>query len=362
MRRAFLALVLAASFVTAGDAKDAYNKAKRKRGAEKKEFAAEQAAALEGSVNGLEHLYMGLLWQYAENWDKAVASFRGYLDGAKPKAKSRPRAVLEIANSQVNGRKYADAVQTATEFVEAFPGHAYAARLRYAQGRALRAKGDVEGALAAFRKAPEHKLCIYEVADGLMQLGRYADVKAYAAESSSGGAARWSTLLAALRNLGQPLPKKLPIDYWSGRDLGMAEIYAKPVVWSFWTTKVGNARDPIHAMTNGLARRFKGKIHVLGPAVYLQFNPIDMRAEPDMDKKVEQDYVDGWRSEFKLAYDLIVLDDNTLHKLCGVDPAYPALPAFAISDKKGVLRYVRVGPEQATTEAVAAMLERLLKE
>ena len=51
-----------------------------------------------------------------------------------------------------------------------------------------------------------------------------------------------------------------------------------------------------------------------------------------------------------------------LHDLCGVDPAYPALPAFAMSGKKGRLRYVRVGPEAATIEALESMSNRLLKE
>jgi tetratricopeptide (TPR) repeat protein len=363
MPRIWLALLLAVSVAAAADVKGAYNTAKRKRGAEKKEFAREQATALEGQVDGVGYVYLGLLWQFAEDWDKAVVAFRAYLDVSKPTGKSRPRALLEIANSQVNGGKFADASATATEFLQAHAGHAYAGRVRYAQGRALRARGDVKGALGAFMKGDtaEHKLCTYEVADCLMQLGRYDDLKAHVG-SATGDAARWKTLRKALPNLGQPLPKKLPIDYWSGRDLGMSEIYAKPVLWSFWTTKVGNARDQIHDMTNELARRFKGKAHVLGPAVYLQFNPVDMRAEPGMDRKVEQDYVDGWRSEFKLRYDLIVLDDNTLHDLCGIDPAYPALPAFAVSDRKGVLRYVRVGPERAATEAVAAMLERLLRD
>lgn len=47
---------------------------------------------------------------------------------------------------------------------------------------------------------------------------------------------------------------------------------------------------------------------------------------------------------------------------CGVDPAYPALPASAITDTKLRLRYVRVGPEDATLEAIDAMLKRLIKE
>ena len=362
MHRTWIALLLAVSIAAGQDVKDSYNKAKRKRGQAKQQFAAEWAEEHDGTVKGIGYLYLGLLWQYAENWDKAVDAFRGYLQGAKPTSKSRPRAVLEITNSQLRAKKYADAAATAKEFLQKFKNHAYRGRVFYAQGRARRAQGDMEGSLSAFRKgnAAKHKLCAYEVADCLLQLGRYEDVKIHAEETNT-DAGRWKTLLTALPNMGKPLPK-LDIDFWAGRDLGMGEIKAKPTLWSFWTTKVGNMRDVIHDITNDITRRFSGKVHVLGPALYVKFNPTNMKSVGDMSKNEERGYISGWKSEYNIQYNLCLLNDSALHALCGVDPAYPALPAFAISDNKGRLRYVRVGPEAATTEAIDAMFRRLLKE
>ncbi len=100
----------------------------------------------------------------------------------------------------------------------------------------------------------------------------------------------------------------------------------------------------------------------MGPALYVKFNPTNMKTIGDMSKREEQGYISGWKDQYYLKYNLIVLNNTVLHALCGVDPAYPALPAFAMSDNKGRLRYVRVGPEAATTEAIDAMFRRLLKE
>lgn len=364
MLRIGIPLLLAATIAAAGDIKNAYNQAKRKRDPERKEFAAQQAAALAGSVEGsVEYLYLGLLWQYAEDWDKAVEAFRGYLAGAKPKAKNRARATLEIAHSQLNAKKYAAAAATADEFGRTFKGHPLLGRARYCQGRALRVEGNLDAALEAFRRGHNtgHKLSTYEVADCMMQLGDIEGLKAFLAEAKLGDALRWKTLKAALENLGKRLPAKLPIDFWVGHELGMGEIKAKPTLWSFWTTKVGNARDAVHDITNAMARRYKGKIHVIGPALYLQFNPVEMKSVPDMSKKDEQGFVLGWKDQYKLQYDVILLNDDILHRMCGVDPQRPVLPAFAITDNKGVLRYVRVGPEEATAEALASMLARLTK-
>lgn len=362
MRRTCLALLLLTSLAVA-DVKDAYYQAKKKRGAEQQEFAAGQAALYAGSVSGTDYLYLGFLYQYAKDRDSAISAFRSYLREAKPKAKNRPRALFEIANAQLGQRKYNDVLATVKEFMEKHGGGAYLKWIRYCEGRAQRAAGNAGPALEAFKKAQlaGHKTGGYEVTDCLIQLGRYADIKPILAETNT-ETGRWKSLAAALPNLGQELPKKLDIGFWAGRELGMGEIKGKPTVWSFWSTKVGNMRDPVHDITNALAEHFGSKINILGAAVYLQFDPIHMRSNPAMEKSEEESYVEGWKEQYKLQYDVILLNDNKLHDLCGVDPAYPVLPAFGVSDKKGVLRYVRVGPEDATLEAITAMVDRLLKE
>jgi hypothetical protein len=363
MRRTWIALLLIASLAGAAGVKDAYRKAKRMRGQKQQQFAAEQAAHYSGSVKGSEHLYLGFLWQYAKKWDNAVGAFRGYLTAAGPSAKNRPRAMLEIAKSQLNAKKYDQVTATVKDFVTEFPGHEYIKMMRYHQGRARRAAGRIEDALESFKrgKVAGHPTCAYEVVDCLIQLGRYTEARSYATENKT-DAGRWKTTMNAMPNLGQPMPKRLNVDFWMGQEYASSEIREKATLWSFWSTKVGNVRDKVHDITNVLADRYRGKVNIFGPAVYLKFNPIDMKSNPDMTKGEEQSYIAGWQEEYDLGYDLIIMDDNVLHQLCGVDPAYPALPAFAITDHKGRLRYVRVGPEDATVEALDAMLKRILSE
>jgi len=59
---------------------------------------------------------------------------------------------------------------------------------------------------------------------------------------------------------------------------------------------------------------------------------------------------------------LCTLKDSTLHDFCGVDPAHPVLPAFALGDAKGRLRYVRVGAGPWASEAMELMIKRVLSE
>jgi tetratricopeptide (TPR) repeat protein len=361
MRRTWIALLLITSLSFAG-VKEAYKKAKRMRGEKQRLFAAEQAAANSGGVSGSDYLYLGFLWQYAKDWDKAIEAFNGYAREV-PKGKNRPRAIREMANCQLMGGKYDQVTATVKDFVGQYPSHDYLGTMRYFQGRARRAAGRLEDAIGSFKKGviAGNKSCAYEVSDCFVQLGRYPEARSWASEHRK-DTGQWKTLMAALGNLGAPLPKKLDIDFWMGSELAMSEIKSRVAVWSFWSTKIGGARDRIHQMTNHLALKYKKNTYIFGPAVYLKFNPINMKANPDMTRNEEQSYVSGWQEEYELQYDLIVLGDNGLHNFCGVDPAYPALPCFALTDSKGKYRYIRVGQSPASLEAVESMLKRLLSE
>ena len=105
MRRTWIALLLAASIAAGQSVKDSYNKAKRKRGDRRQQFAAEWAEEHDGAVKGIGYLYLGLLWQYAENWDKAVEAFRGYLKDAKPTAKTSAAWWGRSCDSRKQGRR-----------------------------------------------------------------------------------------------------------------------------------------------------------------------------------------------------------------------------------------------------------------
>ena len=87
-----------------------------------------------------------------------------------------------------------------------------------------------------------------------------------------------------------------------------------------------------------------------------------MKTVDEMSPSTEQGFVEDWHDQYEVEYPLVLMSDDALHTFCGVDPFRPALPAFAISDKKGVLRYVRVGSSAYELEAVEAMLTRITSE
>ena len=114
---------------------------------------------------------------------------------------------------------------------------------------------------------------------------------------------------------------------------------------------------------NGWAKRYPRKrLDLVGPAVYLKFDPYRMRTDPDMTAETEQNWIANWHTEYALRYPLVLLGDNTLHNRCGVDPMLPTLPAYAVVDGRGRLRYVRVGGSAWATQAVEAMIATVLEE
>jgi len=355
-------LILTSALLAQEDVKAAYKQAHAMRGDAQKTFAAEQAARFDGQAAPADNLYLGYLWTYAENWSKAAEAFAAFLK-AEPKSVNAPNALLQEAICLCSCGRYGEVPAVVKTFRDEHSGHKYLPRMRFCEGRALRMTGDLEGALAAFRAGSTggFENAHYEVVDCLLQLGRYDEAKSVMAEQG-GTSTRYTTARAALPHLGQPLPKALPFDFWTGTELASAELHEQPVVFDFWSTKGGRSRNLIHELGNRWAKEYAGKVLVVGPTVYLKFDPVTMKTEDDMTPKAEQEIVSSWSEQYGVKYPLVLLKGNDLHELCGVDPETPALPCFAVTDKKGVLRYVRVGSADFELEAVEAMLRRVAGE
>jgi tetratricopeptide (TPR) repeat protein len=364
MRRIGIALLLLATAALAqGSAKEAYKKAKRMRGSRKTDFCAEQAALFAGTTSGKDLFYLARLWHFAGQWDKAVGAYDGYLREAGASGKNRETVLVYKADALLDARTWTAVAAAARDYLTSVPGGKYTGRMHFYIGRAQRMLGQMDEALASFRTGAQasHDICPYEIIDTLVQLGRYDEAKAAVAATGS-TKPRYEVLRKALPNLGNPIVKNLKIDFWAGRSLALSELMERPTLYSFWSTKVAGARDRIHHATNALHARYRKEIHVLGAATYLKFDPINMRTKEDMSDEEEQDYVMGWKDQYELTYTLVLMGDDSLHLLCGQDPQYPALPCFALTDKLGRLRYVRVADGVWGNEAVEAMIQRVLKE
>jgi len=362
-RVAFALLLLFAARAHAGDDLRAiYAHAKRLKDEHRKEYAAKQAARFADTTDAKDQIYVGYLWSWAGEWDRAARAFRAYLRGAGPKARNRRTAMVERARMLIESGRWDDVPEAVQQYRDEFSGTRHVGRMLFYLGRARRVQGDAERAHEAFRLAARagHDLSGYEVADALVQLGRYDEARKAAAEFGD-GSARFAALTTALPAFGKKLPK-LDLDYWTGRELARSELFAKPALYGFWSSKAGRVRHTIHAAMNGWAEAFGSRLHVIGPTVYARFDPHEMRTEEEMSPDEERGLVSAWHEQYGLRYPLVLVGDGRLHDLCGVDTERPTLPAFALSDRKGRLRYVRVGGSDWALEAVEAMVKRLVAE
>ena len=365
MSRTLLSLLLLAPLLVAQDsARDAHKRGRGMRGAKKKQFAAEQAARFASTAKGNDHRYMGLMWTWAGEHGKAADSFGAYLR-EMPSAGAKHRELIAFYRTQslVKAKRYGAVSTAAQDYLAEFRGQKRTGWIRFLEGRAFRATGKLDLALDAFQgsEVAGYKNARYETVDCLVQLGRYREAIT-AANDKSDGSTRFTTMTRALPNLGLPLPKRLAFDFWAGTELATSEVREKAALWSYWSTNGGKSRRLIHQVTNKWAKQFKGKLNCLGPHAYTKFDPFAMKTIDDMSASAEQAFVEDWHDQYGVEYSLVLMADNSLHALCGVDPYKPALPAFAISDKKGILRYVRVGASAYELEAVEAMLTKVTSE
>jgi tetratricopeptide (TPR) repeat protein len=363
MKRALFAVLLLILPAAAQErVRDAFILAQLKQGRQRRKFAAEQAARFDGTVSGPDRVYLAYLWYWANNWAKTADAFGAWLAETKDEPEIRAKAMLHHTHALVEAKHWPQVPGAAKAYFVEFPGQEHTARIRFYEGRALRVIGKLEGAREAFRKGAQkgHDLCSYEEADCLVQLGRYDEALAVA-ESNRARSPRFEGLLRALPNLGKKLPT-LPFDHWTGKRIVMSEIRARPAVFAFWLTRATTANDVTHRLMNGWAQANKGKLHVVGATIYTKFDPHEMRLKPDMTVQEERDWIWQWFEEYNLNYPLVLLSKNTLHDLCGIPAVTPTLPAFALTDRKGRLRYVRVGASAWAIEATEAMLQRLVAE
>jgi len=363
MRTCIIILLLSSILVAQEDPRGAYKQAKTMRGQAKKDYASEQASRFASSATGSDHRYMGYLWRWAGEPSKAADSSAAYL--AEPTTTNPKNRAVEMLNrviSLLEAKRWSDVPAATGQYYSEFSGQKYTGRMRFSEGRAYRMMGNMVQAIEAFEKGSVagYKLCNYEIVDSYVQLGRYQDASTAASETDD-GSSRYSSLVRALPNLGKPMPK-LPFDFWAGTELALSEVKEKPAVFAFWTTMGGKSRRLIHGVTNKWQETYSGKVNCIGPAVYVKFDPTTMRIVDEMTSATEQSFIADWHSQYNVKYSLALLSDSTLHELCGIDPAKPVLPAFAVSDKQGRLRYVRVGGSAWEIEAVETMIKRVASE
>lgn len=360
-RICLLLLLMAATVPAADTVRAAYKSAKRLKGQRQVNYATEQANMFEGKATGADLMYLGFLWEYADEFEKANATLEKFLASGEG-AKNRPLVMVKRVQVLLSMKAWAKVTPAAEQFFQEHPSHKYQAQMRFHWGRGLRMNGQTEEALKQFTVSAKtgYVHAAPEVLDCLLQLGRYAEAVAEAQKKP--GASYSKAVIAVGDTFGKPLPKKLSFDFWTLKELAAAELREKPTVFAFWSTKARRSNEKIHAAGNRWVAKFKSAINVVGPTVYARFDPVNMRIVDAMTPREEQGFIDSWSGQYNVKYPLTLLTDGALHDACGIDAEHPTLPAFLVSDKKGLVRYVRIGSAPWAFEGVEAMIVRLTKE
>lgn len=337
-----------------------YHHAKRLTGEHRAKFAAERAAEYQGKAAGADLLYLAYLWSFAGETARAADTFAAYLREAGRAARNRPVAMFERVRALAQLGRWDEVPPQAAAFANEHPTHSLLGRMRFYVGRARRAQARLVEARREFEAAVRagHDVARYEVADCLVQLGEY-DLAGRALDGLDSTAAR--VLKAALPHLGKPWPR-VEVGHWAGAAPAATAMFKQPTALVFWSMKSTQMRDRVHAAGNALAQRFAGKVLVIGPTTYEQFDPSRMRTDMEMSPREEEGFVTNWHKDYGLQYPLAMLDGDALHTRCGLDPLRPALPSFAVGDADGKLRYVRVGGSAWALEAVESMLRVVTSE
>lgn len=360
-------LVLAALVCAQESAKDVYKELQSKRGDEARKYAEEKGAALEATAKGKDLAYLGMIWMRVDNWEKVLAAFDGFLSATKAGDTNRSLALAEKVHALVELRRHEQVPDAAKAFLSEFPGtDKNAGRVHWYHGRALRGLGKLEEALAPFKSAAaeKHEVAPNDVVDTYIQLGIYDKAKEYLESRQEGEgnpSTHDATVLRMLTNLGKPWPE-INFDHWAGTSHTMEEMRGKVTLLVFWSTKANRTKDVIHRLGSAFAKNAGDNLLVFGPTIYTKFDPVDMKDKAEATAKDEQGWVDEWVKQYQLPYSLCLVADSSLHTFCGVDPEKPLLPAFAVGDKKGNLRYFRLGAAQWDFEAIDGMVRKLISE
>lgn len=369
MRTALPLLALLPLFAPLASAEEgvqeAYKKLKALKGEERQKFAAEQAAAFDGKVQGRDMLYLGFLFFEAEMWDKAAPALKAFLDVAKGDDAMRPVAASGWVDALVEAKRYGEVEAAAQAAAAGISADKYVGKILWNVARSRRAQGRLAEAAVAFEQALQkgHEDAAADLFDARVALGQYDQArelaKTRAAAETKGST--WKTISAMAANLGKPIPD-FNFDYWAGGDRSMADLKSKPTVYVFWSTMAQKVLPKIHKTAAHWNNQFQGKAFVIGPAVYLKFDPIEGKPKEGATREEEQAWVKEWVNQYQLPYPLGLVADGGLHEFFGVHAEKPHLPAFAMSDKSGIYRYFRLGGDPYDREAAELALTRLASE
>jgi hypothetical protein len=253
--------------------------------------AAERAAFwAEKGVEVKQKIWLGLMWQRAQEEEKSEACLQEFLAAPEMDPKNREKAawtMVELARSRA---AWADLITRAAAFRKEFPESSIMAEVFDEEGQAHRMAGDREKAIASFeasairqwRSGIVNLIDLY-LCDGDLDKAKSEGAR-WMAEDIKGKEQTIQPLVEFLEKVGTPAPALEGVRQ-VGKGGEVTTLVGKPTVLYFWNmTKVN---DGAFKRLNALVRAFGDSIQVAALSTYNKYDPTTRKIDEALTEERE---------------------------------------------------------------------------
>ena len=293
-------------------------------------------------VTGKDLYWLGRIWEYSQEYDKANAAFEGFLkvEGIDDKLKQNATFVLlQIATKK---HDWAKVVEAAEHFRKEYPGSKDVGDAWDQQGRAQRLLGERDKAVEAFKASAESKWSagVVDLVDLYVVEGNLDEAKKVIATALEIEEIKKNRTVATLKEIVDAVGTAAPA-IEKGCSIG---ITPAPTAWGEKAAVLYNWHISMDWIDDRLTRvrsldqHFSEKANCFGISTYRKFNPNTKKVEEGMTEEAERD-----------------IQSQILKQMTGGGPSALLVPMdvfeglkqrtegqWTVIDAEGKIRYARV--------------------